>query len=165
MAKGKYAARAATTRAENAAEKAVRLEATLTSERAAPAAETTELKNQVQQLQGQLTRGLTDLAGGAVAAAHRDARERVEAESAQWRAKALEVCKFLISPGPGNDARIDPDDAMHVHELLGIDPGDCMASYEVSRVARRMTGRKLRAALERFEQGHAAALNAPTRRS
>lgn len=165
MVKGKYAARAAATRAENATEKVARLENTLAAERLAHAAETTELKDQIQQLQGQLTRGLTDLAGNAVAAAHRDAHERIEAERAQWYAKALEVCKFLISPGPHDNARIDHEDAMHVHELLGIDPGDAVAPYGVSRVARRMTSRKLRAAVERFEQGHAPGFNAAAKRA
>lgn len=164
MAKGKYAARAATARAENAADKAARLEAQLASERAAHTAETTDLKNQIQQLQGQLTRGMNDLAGGAVAAAHRDARELVEAERARFHAKALEACKFLLSPGPDTGPRINHEDAMHVHELLGVDPGDAIVAYGMSRVARRMTGPKLRAAAERFEQGHTPALNMPKKR-
>ncbi|HEV2346421.1 MAG TPA: hypothetical protein VGS97_20145 [Actinocrinis sp.] len=162
MAKGKYAARAATTRAENATEKAARLEAALAAERAAHAAVAAELKSQIQQLQGQLTRGLTELAGGAVAAAHRDARELVEAERAQRDAQALEAYKLMLDVMPG----LEHEDALRICELLGIHPGEGIRHYDITnRGARRMSGKRMRHALDRYEQGAAPVFNMPKKRA
>jgi hypothetical protein len=155
MAKGKYAVKAANTRAENVADKLQRLEALLAKERAEHAAETTALKNQVQQLAGRLTREVGALADASINQARTEARELVAAERAQQQAKALEAYRLLLSTNP----QFSPEDSMRLCELFGIPVGEGIAHYDIPRGARRMTGSKMRHALEKFEQGATAAFN------
>jgi hypothetical protein len=148
MAKGKYAAKAAGQRATAAAETVETLKAQLAEERKTRAAESADLKTQIQQIAGRLTREVNDLAGAEIARAQSEARELIEAERAERHAKNLEAYRFLLTL----DLNLDTENGFNLCALLGLDPGEAISNYQIPRYARRLSGDQARHALSKLEQ-------------
>lgn len=152
MTRGKYAARAAGTRAEKSEATADQLRERLETERAAHAKETSELKTRIERLTGQLTTAVNGLASDRVATAEAEAAEQLNAERAEHRTKLLEMFRVLgrrLEQGNANDRHYTDDQFKDLYTELvtvaGIDPGEAWSAlastsaWEISRVKRRET--------------------------
>jgi hypothetical protein len=148
VTKGKYAAKAAGQRAAQATDTVAELKAQLAAERTEHAREVVDLKTQVQQLAGRLTREVRDLSAAEIARAAAEARELVKAARDEQHAKALEVARLLLTLELG----IGYEDWTKVCETLGIDPGQSISHYDVPRAARRLTNERAKHAMAQFEQ-------------
>lgn len=156
MARGKYAARAANTRAESATERAERLERQLAEERAAHAREVADLKNRVQQLSGQLTREVGVLAAVEVQRAKDNAQSAIAAEREDWAARARAAIALLDRDGTGMRTAEAWDELRRLLRVSGDDYAGAIRDsaktqglFVPTREEARGTGKALRQAKSR----------------
>lgn len=149
MSRGKYAARAAQSRAESAAAQANQSTEKLQSEREQHAAEIKALKIQIETLSANLTRGVADLADERVRRVESECENRLRREREGQKQAAQEVFRIfaasLVSTAP--DAWHLPESAIYqtvrdMAEALNTPMGE--AWYAVAAKTSLPTNRKVR---------------------
>lgn len=131
MAKGKYAARAASARVSGAQETVERLRQQLAEERAAAAHEIASLKTENQRLAGKLTSAVKSMASAEVERVQRQAAEAIAAATADWRTRAEAVMEELGSD-PANNRMQAPTWA-NISALLEVPLGHGSANSRSGR--------------------------------
>lgn len=140
MARGKYAARAANARAASARATAGELQAQLAAEREQHMREKASLNAAIGQLAGRLAAGVDELAREQVAAAHREANERVRRTQQDAAERGLAALKILNDAG----VRLPAGTWPALYTALGVDPALDPATGGAPDATRRIrrAGRK-----------------------
>lgn len=97
MARGKYAARAANARANEAQQSAAQLTDLLAAERLDHARKVAELNGRIAQLQGRLDKEVGALADAEVQRVRDECQRQLEAERADWRSRSKAVVDTMAA--------------------------------------------------------------------
>ena len=141
MARGKYAARAANTRAENAQQSATQLADLLAAERLEHARKVAELNGRIAQLQGRLDKEIKALAATEVQRVNDEWAQLFAAKADNWRQTAEQVIEILGETG----VSLQASQWQRVASLLEVNLDGS------NRAGRRATGKKLVATATRHE--------------
>lgn len=142
MARGKYAARAANTRAENAQQSATQLADLLAAERLEHSRKVAELNGRIAQLQGRLDKDIRALADAEVQQAKAETQAAAKKADKDLKAAGIAVRAILREQG----ARLPPTAWDALDDIFGLNMRDAAAASVADRSQPGLNRRTARAA-------------------
>lgn len=153
MTRGKYAAKAAKARAEDAQETIAELRRLLEEERAGHAQEVIDLKVEVQRLTGRLTKSVTEMSASEIARVKSECAATLLAEREKRQADALKVGQLFVD---GDGVYLKPELWQVLATLLDVPLGKLLAASGIptERGTRRMSDADQKHGQALIEQGY-----------